>query len=274
MIDCTDYWEKLAPYWSYCEDNFLDLESIDELTSLIESPVLIIGAGQGLLVEQLQKRGLKVDGIELSPTMIRFAKERRGIDLIEANAKQMPFDNRSYRTSIIATGVVDFMDDEEQIGLILKETLRVTEDPQGVLVAFFKFHPQVEKLFQYTGQLTDSGLWDMKRTNELTRLSPLQSLFAIKKDANISLFKAFLMVIRTQMFLPRKEKKAFKNMIEMWQHVIKNPDELIELIPDEVPYRKETQIRDLFNKLGISIRNMYSYYSCTIVVPSNIIKEF
>ena len=43
------FWESLAPYLSHIEDNFLDLESINKLKSIINDPVLIIGAGQGLL---------------------------------------------------------------------------------------------------------------------------------------------------------------------------------------------------------------------------------
>ncbi len=107
------YWGSWAPYWSYFEDNFLDIESINKLSATIESPILIIGAGQGILVEQLQNKGFKVDGLELDPQMIKYAKDRRGIDLIQADAGKMPFADNSYRTSIIATGVIDFIDDTE-----------------------------------------------------------------------------------------------------------------------------------------------------------------
>lgn len=112
MKDMAGYWEIWAPYWSYLEDNMLDLESIDRLASLITNPVLVIGAGQGLLVEQLQKKGFEVDGIDIDPTMVMYAEKRRGINLIQTDARKMPFADKSYKTSIMATGVVDYMNDE------------------------------------------------------------------------------------------------------------------------------------------------------------------
>ena len=127
MADATiNYFDLWAPYWSYLEDNYLDLESINRLATLVKSPALVVGAGQGIIVEQLRKNGLEADGLDLSPYMIKYAKLRRGIDLIEADARNMPFDDASYQASIIATGVIDFMDDEEQIKLIIHEVMRVT----------------------------------------------------------------------------------------------------------------------------------------------------
>jgi 2-polyprenyl-3-methyl-5-hydroxy-6-metoxy-1,4-benzoquinol methylase len=56
----------------------------------------VVGAGQGLLVEGLTRKGFCVDGVELSPVMIEYAKRRRGLELIEADAGNMPFDDRTY----------------------------------------------------------------------------------------------------------------------------------------------------------------------------------
>ena len=87
--------------------------------------MLIVGAGQGLLVEQLQTTGHKVEGVDLSPQMIKYALTRRGLKLIEADARKLPSADRTYNTTIIATGVVDFLDDEGQIGLIVNEARTV-----------------------------------------------------------------------------------------------------------------------------------------------------
>jgi 2-polyprenyl-3-methyl-5-hydroxy-6-metoxy-1,4-benzoquinol methylase len=70
MVETESYWTAWAPYWSYQEDFFLDLDAINKLSALITNPVLIIGAGQGLLVEQLQKNNFTVDGIDSDPQMI------------------------------------------------------------------------------------------------------------------------------------------------------------------------------------------------------------
>jgi hypothetical protein len=83
----------------------------------------------------------------------------------------MPFSDRSYTTSIIATGVVDFMEDEEEIESIINEARRVTDDSGKVFVAFYQYHPKVEQLFRYSGLITDKGVHLFRRMGEMTKLS-------------------------------------------------------------------------------------------------------
>ena len=271
MTEMASFWTIWSPYWCYCEDSSLDLEAINKLTTAIRSPVLIIGAGQGLLVEQLQKKGFKVDGVDLEPNMIMYAKKRRGLNLIQANAKNMPFADKSYKTSIIATGVVDFLDDEEQIKLIINEALRVTDDSGKVFVAFYKYHPKVEKLLRYVGGITDKGLLHFKKTYEMTKLSldsPIEFFRAVKNEANVGYFSAFLILIKTQMFLPKKDKRRMKNFSKVWKQASKeldNPESLIDCAPELIPYRNEQDIRNLFKNLNIRIHNMFIYDNCTVV---------
>jgi len=88
MSDTMTFFNSWAPYWSYLEDNYLTLRvsislppSLNPLYSLL---------GQGIIVEQLLNMGFKADGIELSPQMIEFAKQRRGLDFIQADARNIP----------------------------------------------------------------------------------------------------------------------------------------------------------------------------------------
>ena len=271
MAEMESFWRTWAPYWSYQEDFALDIEGINKLTTAVVGPVLVIGAGQGLLVEQLQKKGFKVDGVDLEPNMIMYAKKRRGLNLIQANAKNMPFSDKSYKTSIIATGVVDFLDDEEQIKLIIDEALRVTDDSGKVFVAFYKYHSKVEKVFRYTGLITDKGLLRNRRMCELSILSfdnPIGFVKAIKKDANVGFFSAFMILIKTVMLLPKKHKRQTKNFSKLWKQAtneLDNPELLIECAPEFVPYRNEENIRNLFKNLNIPIRHMFIYDSCMVV---------
>ncbi len=261
-------WAPYWPYWSYFEDNFLDIESINKLSATIESPILIIGAGQGILVEQLQNKGFKVDGLELDPQMIKYAKDRRGIDLIQADAGKMPFADNSFKTSIIATGVIDFIDDKKLIESIINETLRVTDDTGDVLAAFYKYHPKVENMLRYAGLITDNGYYRFRRLYEISRLGPMESIKAIKKEANVSMLKAFVFAVRTQMFLPRKEKKIMKNWAKLWKKVNSELDDaqlLIDTVPEKIPCRSKEQIQRLFENINVPIKNMSFYYSCTIV---------
>ena len=91
MTDVERYWETWAPYLSYFEDNHLDLANIEKLRGVISDPVPNRGAGQGLLVEQLQKSGLKVDGVDQSPQMVKYAEMWRGLKLIEADGEEPAF---------------------------------------------------------------------------------------------------------------------------------------------------------------------------------------
>lgn len=262
------YWESWAPYWSYFEDNFLDIESINQLASTIESPILIIGAGQGILVEQLQNEGFKVDGLELDPQMIKYARDRRGIDLIQADAGKMPFADNSYRTSIIATGVIDFIDDKESIESIVNEALRVTDDAGNVFAAFYKYHPKVEDKLRFAGLITDNDYCRFRGIYELSRLGPMETIKAIKKEANISMLNAFVFTVKARIFLPRKEKKIMKNWAKLWKKVngeLHDVQLLIDAVPEKAPYRSKEQIKRLFEDMNIPISKMSFYYSCTIV---------
>jgi len=271
MVETKSYWTAWAPYWSYQEDFFLDLDAINKLSAFITNPVLIIGAGQGLLVEQLQKNDFTVDGIDSDPQMISYAKEKRGLDLIQANAKDLPFADDSYKTSIIATGVVDFIDDKEQIQSIINEALRVTDKTGKVFVAFYKYHVKVEILLRYTGIITDKNLLRFKKLAEMTMLSfdnPIRFISVVRKEANIGFLRTLFILIRTQLFLPKKEKKESRKLSALWKQAkneLDNPQSLIDCLPELVPYRNKEQIDSLFKNLNFSIKEMFFYDSCTVV---------
>jgi len=125
MSHASDYWDALAPYHSALENNYFDLSGLHRIFHDIREPALVVGAGQGLIVEELLRNGFQTDGVDLSSEMIRYAKRRRGLTLIEADAKALPFGAGTYETIIYATGVVDFMGDEEQISVILNEARRI-----------------------------------------------------------------------------------------------------------------------------------------------------
>jgi ubiquinone/menaquinone biosynthesis C-methylase UbiE len=271
MVESKSYWTAWSPYWSYQEDFFLDLEAINKLAVVITNPVLIIGAGQGLLVEQLQKKDFTVDGIELDPQMISYAQKRRGLDLVHADARNMPFAKNSYKTSIIATGVVDFMDDEEQIKLIINEALRVTDKTGKVFVAFYKYTPKVEALLKYTGIITDDSFLRFKRLFEMIILSsenPIGFIRTVRNEINVGFLKAFFVLMKSQLFLSKKEKRQSRKLSAIWKQAkneLDNPQSLIDCLPELVPSRNGEEIRSLFKKLSFSIKNMSFYDSCTVV---------
>src|SRR5580692_11705069 len=106
MTSPSNLWDAMAPHHSKIENSYLDLPSIRRIIHDIHQPALVVGAGQGLIVAELLRMGIQCDGVDLSAEMIRCAKIRRGLDLVQANACALPFENGTYRTIIYATGVI------------------------------------------------------------------------------------------------------------------------------------------------------------------------
>src|SRR4051812_36805882 len=140
----ADFWNALAPHHSAIENNYFDLPSLRRILSELQEPILVVGAGQGLIVADLQNRGLQCDGVDFSPEMIRYAKIRRGLSLIQADAKSLPLKSGSYQTIIYATGVVDFTSDEAHIKRILDEAKRIAKPAGKIFVAFCRLSPALE----------------------------------------------------------------------------------------------------------------------------------
>jgi ubiquinone/menaquinone biosynthesis C-methylase UbiE len=240
------------------------LEAIRKLQEHIVDPVLIVGAGQGLLVEELKKIGYTVDGIDNNPRMIEFAENRRGIKLIQADATNLSFDDNVYKTTLIATGVVDYMDDEQLIEKMLKESVRVTTSEGNVLVAFYKVHPASESIQRRIGIITNDNTFRHKYAFSLLQLQPKDMLRTIRKEADIGLLPLLFGLIKMQLLSPKKEKESSKKIAEMVNN-IDDPAAFIESCPDSIPYRTSTAIHALLRKLGYSINNEYVFEKCTVV---------
>jgi hypothetical protein len=59
MNQASDFWDALAPHHSAIENNYFDLSSLRRIFHELREPILVVGAGQGLIVAELQKRGLQ-----------------------------------------------------------------------------------------------------------------------------------------------------------------------------------------------------------------------
>lgn len=59
VCDASNFWDTLAPDHWLVENNYLEVSSVRLIFGDIRQPVLIVGAGQGLIVEELRCQGLR-----------------------------------------------------------------------------------------------------------------------------------------------------------------------------------------------------------------------
>ena len=259
----SDFWDALAPHHAPLENSYLDLPSLRRFQHEIRPPVLVVGAGQGLIVAALQAQGLRCDGVDLSAEMIRYARLRREMALIHADARALPFQNSAYKTIIYATGVIDFMSNEEEIQVILNEGRRIAEHPGNIFVAFYRFSAATEDFVIRLGLLSNSVL-RFRKLLEIYRLTPVQTISWIAERSNVSYAGAVMLMLRSWAFSSWQEKRNTFHMQKIFGKV-NDADALIKAAPENQTYRNEVEIKNLFARLAIPIRQLESYDSCHVV---------
>jgi SAM-dependent methyltransferase len=263
MSHCSDFWNALAQFHAEVEDSNFDLVSVRRLLPEIESPVLVVGAGQGLIVAELRKYGHECDGVDLSSEMIRQAELRRGITLVQADAKAMPFAAASYKTIIYATGVVDFTAEEDEIQAMLTEGRRVVKESGNVFVAFYRASAAQENFMGVVGLLSD-GKVTLRQSFELYLLNPAQMIGWVARRTGLGRFRATIALLRLSALCTMQERRTTLRMQRVFQK-IDDPRSLINAAPEKLPYRNEREIENLFKRISIPIKQFSTYSSCYIV---------
>ena len=263
MKQASDFWDVLAPYHSEIENNYFDLSSLRRIIHDVREPVLVVGAGQGLIVAELKNRGFQCDGVDFSAEMIRYAKMRRGLSLIQADAKALPMKDGSYQTIIYATGVVDFNGDETEIKLIMDEAARIVNPTGNIFVGFYRASAAVEELLTRLGLLRNHIL-SQREALAMNRLGSFQMLRWVAGKAGVSCFRAALLLVRMALFSTLREKLTAVKMKKILQKM-KDANSLITSAPEKLPYRKEAEIRNLFKRLGVPMKQFRKLSSCFIV---------
>jgi len=259
----TAFWDALAPFHATIEDHYLDRRSIRYVMALLQEPVLVIGAGQGLIVEEIQKHGLRCDGVDFSPEMIRYARIRRGLSLVQADAKALPFSDGSYRSVVFATGVVDFTADDDQVTTMLNEGKRVVQPGGKILVGFYRLSPPMEAFVRRVG-LIESNMALQRKSLELYLLSPSQMVSWIARQAGVSFFHALGLMLVMSARSTLQEKRMTFRMQSIFRKM-SDPHALIRSAPEKQVYRNEAEIRNLFERLQIPIKKFEVLASCSIV---------
>jgi ubiquinone/menaquinone biosynthesis C-methylase UbiE len=214
-------------------------------------------------VEELRKRAFQCEGVDLSAEMIRYAKLRRGITLIHADAKALPMAESTYGTVIYATGVVDFTQDEGEIEVILTEGKRIVEDSGKIFVAFYKVSVALESFVATIGLLRNNEI-AARQNLELYLLNPAQMIAWVAKRTGLSYFGTAVLLLRMSALTTLHEKRMTFTMQRIFRSMA-DPNSLIKAAPEKQPYRNEAEIRNLFKRLAIPIKHLAAFASCYIV---------
>ena len=263
MTMASDYWDALAPHHRHVENNYLDLSSIRLILKDLQQPILVVGAGQGLIVEELRNKGLRCDGVDLSAEMIKYAWSRRRLHLIQANAREMPFVAGAYETVIYATGVVDFLEDFSEIKAIMTEATRIVSESGQIFVAFYRFSAAQEGFLRALGLLRNDTLL-LRSSLTIHRLSPAASISWVAARLQVSPLRAALLLMTTWLRSTRQEKRAALGMRKVFTRV-DDPGSMIDAAPDTQPYRDTSAISDLFDRLSIRIGDHQACSGCYLV---------
>ena len=258
-----EFWDALAPHHSVLENSYLDVPVVRQFLDKIQPPVLVVGAGQGLIVAELQKEGLHCDGVDLSSEMIRHARLRRGHALVQADARAMPFEKGAYKTIIYATGVVDFMSDEAEIRAVMNEGKRIAAQYGIILVAFYRTSASNEKLLVRLGLLNNKVL-HYGETLEIHRLNPAQAVAWVARRAKLGYARAALLSLGSWACSTWQEKRIILHMHRIFAN-LSDADTLLRSAPEELPYRNEAEIRKLFARLAIPVNQLRAFNNCYIV---------
>lgn len=263
MHNASNYWDSLAPNHWRVEDNYLGVSSVRLILNGIHQPVLVVGAGQGLIVEELRRQGLQCDGIDLSAKMLEYAKLRRGLTLVRGNATAMPFVDGSYETVIFATGVIDFMADLQDIETAMREASRIVSRTGNIFVAFYRFSAAQERFLISLGLLRND-LLHMRSALGLHRLGFRALVAWVAKTARISTFQAVRLCINSGLGSTKQERAI---AITMRRVVAKSRDPVafIEAAPETQPYRDKSAIERLLDSLSMRIEDWHTSTSCHLV---------
>ena len=271
MSEMSNWWSTWAPIWEHIEEQYLSTAIVDNFIEEISSPVLIIGAGQGLIVKHLKDKGFLADGIDLEKEMIKIAKKRHSIDIIHADAKKLPFKDKSYKTVIIASGVIDYISDKQLIKKIINEALRVVGIHGNLFIAFYQLNNKLSKIYRKIGIIDSNNLFHNKRMfviDKLTKQDPLLCVDPIMSWTNKKFLQVLFYWTKLGIRLPKElkeERRKMECLFEIARNNNLDTQKLQDSIPESVPYREMGDVKNLINDLGFIFNDIIKYNDCLLV---------
>jgi len=142
-------WSKVSNFWEVFEEMGISPFTIRGFCKHLKSPVLVVGAGLGIVPECLCRMGYNVKSLDCTKEMAKKAKARRNLEMTICNATRTPFKDHSFGTVLINTGVVDTLNlRTDFIPRILQESKRLLRARGKVIVSFFREKPHMEFIYE------------------------------------------------------------------------------------------------------------------------------
>ena len=272
-MDTDKWWSTWAPIWDRIEDRHFGTKATESLMNYIKSRVLVVGAGLGLIVRYLANKNLDAVGLDINPDMVKIAKDKYNIDIVEGDAMDLPFGENLFRTVILSSGVVDYGADDAQIKTLISEALRVCSAGGHVLSAFYKLPRQLEKIYRRIGVIDKKDIYHMDRIftiDEVSARNPLMCIPHIRKWTG----KPFIRILFEWMWigltLPISglitERDWMRDNIKFAEEIGLKKQDLLDCVPDKLPYWTKSRIEKLLARIGVGYREIKEFDDCAVVI--------
>ncbi len=233
--------------------------------------MLVTGAGQGLIVDHLVRRGFEAVGIDLDPRMVAIGRSRRRIDLLLGDALHLPARSRSFRTVIVSSGVLDYTGDEDFIGGVIAESLRVLVPYGHLLVAFYALKPELERIYRRLGILVGDTYHsgrsaDVHRTLERSPIECARKIasWTGKSHARSLAYFTWLGISRPRVLAD--EDRVIEAILDRARKDGLSPDVLYDSMPGSVPYRDVPAVRSLLGRVGLPGADTTRHEDCIVAI--------
>lgn len=274
-MESVNWWSAWAPIWDRIEDRHFGTKTTDALIQRIKPRVLVVGAGLGLIVRHLAKKNIEAVGLDINPEMVRMAKQKYGIDIVEGDAGKLPFPEKSFNTVIISSGVVDYGADDALIKLFFSEASRVCREGGAVLAAFYKLPPHLEKIYRRIGVIDKKGIYHMDRIFTIDQISsgnPLTCVSRIRTWTGKPFIRILFEWMWIGMTLPISglltERDWMRDNITFAESIGIRREDLLACVPDAIPYRTKHDVEKLLERTGIGYREIREFDDCTVVIST------
>jgi ABC-2 type transport system ATP-binding protein len=244
--EAQERWRR-APYWVHVEDEHLDALVAGGLDEGLAPPLLVVGSGRGLVVEHLRGRGLAAWGVDAGALA-------GGLDLVRAAPTSLPYPDQRFATVVLSTGVLDTLDDQGRVNDVLGEAFRVLRSGGTLMALFYQLPRAVEEELRHLGVILGTT-YHARRLFDLQAgpLRPLGGAREVSRWSGRGLLPAMIGYLRFRLAHPPELDAERVSAADAVRRASSAGIELAELrreLPEVLPYRREREVRELFERAG------------------------